>query len=64
MRNLVLFPGTVAPVNIGRRDSIRLLEDTLPASKIVGVIAQRDPANDNPTPDDLYSVGTAAAVLS
>jgi len=63
MRNLVLFPGTVAPLNIGRPDSIRLLEDSLPTSKVVGILAQRDPANENPAPDDLYPVGTAAVVL-
>lgn len=63
LRNLVLFPGTVAPVSVGRKDSIRLLEESLPASKIVGLVAQRDAAKDNPTANDLYPVGTAAVVL-
>jgi ATP-dependent Lon protease len=63
MRNLVLFPGTKAPLNIGRHDSIKLLEETLPSSKVIGIVAQRDAANDNPTAKDLYSVGTAATVL-
>jgi ATP-dependent Lon protease len=63
MRNLVLFPGTVVPLNIGRSDSVRLLEESLPASKIIGVVAQRDATHDKPSPEDLYQVGTAALVL-
>src|SRR5262249_10525468 len=57
------FPGTVAPVSIGRPDSIKLLEESLPQTKIIGLLAQRVAANDNPGPEDLYRVGTAAAVL-
>jgi ATP-dependent Lon protease len=63
IRNLVLFPGTVAPLNIGRSDSIRLLEETLPQSKIIGVMMLRDPAKDNPAPEDLHAVGTTVVVL-
>ena len=63
VRNLVLFPGTVAPVSIGRADSIKLVEESLAQSKVIGVIAQRVPENDNPGPDDLHRVGTAVMVL-
>ena len=63
LRNLVLFPGTVVPLSIGRPDSIKLLEENLPQSKIIGVIAQRAAEKENPGPDDLYHVGTAAKVL-
>jgi ATP-dependent Lon protease len=63
MRNLVLFPGTVAPLSIGRPDSIKLLEESLPQSKVVGVLTQRAADKDNPGPDDLYRVGTATVVL-
>ena len=52
MRNIVLFPGTVAPLNIGRQDSIRLLDETLPTGKIIGIVAQRDPDQDQPAPAD------------
>src|SRR5438034_2010870 len=58
LRNLVLFPGTVVPLSIGRPDSIKLLEENLPQSKIIGVIAQRAAEKENPGPDDLYHVGT------
>lgn len=63
LRNLVLFPGNVAPLNIGRPDSVRLLEESLPASRIVGLVAQRDPDNDRPGREGVYEVGTAALVL-
>jgi ATP-dependent Lon protease len=63
MRNLVLFPGTVAPVSIGRPGSIKLLEDSLPKSKIIGVTAQRNPEQTDPASGDLFGVGTAAIVL-
>ena len=60
LRNLVLFPGIVAPLSIGRPDSVRLLEESLPKTKIIGILSQRVAEKDNPGPDDLYRVGTAA----
>jgi ATP-dependent Lon protease len=63
MRDVVLFPGGVAPLSIGRAESIKLLEESLPKSKVVGVVAQRDPEKENPGPDDLYQIGGAAVVL-
>ncbi len=63
VRGFVIFPGTVAPLNVRRAGSIRLLDDTLPQSKIIGLIAQRDEEKEDPAPQDLYEVGTAALVL-
>jgi ATP-dependent Lon protease len=63
MRNLILFPGTVAPVSVGRPGSLKLIEESLPKSKIVGIVAQRQSEQNDPSPSDLYSVGTAATVL-
>lgn len=63
MRNLVLYPGTVAPVSIGRPGSIKLIEESLPKSKVIGIVAQRNPEQDDPTSADLFQVGTAAVVL-
>src|SRR6266496_6583178 len=53
VRNLVLFPGLVIPLSVGRPDSIKLLEDSLPQSKVIGVIAQRAAETDSPKADDL-----------
>lgn len=63
VRNIVPFPGTVLPLSIGRPESIKLLEESLPQSRIIGVIAQRAADKENPGPDDLYRVGTAGTVL-
>jgi ATP-dependent Lon protease len=63
LRGFVIFPGTVAPLDVHRLSSIKLLDETLPQSKIIGLIAQRDETKEEPGPQDLYEVGTAAIVL-
>src|SRR6266498_1233572 len=63
VRGLVIFPGTIIPLNIQRAASLKLLDDTLPRTKVIGLLTQRDEAKDDPTPQDLYTVGTAALVL-
>src|SRR5213083_605527 len=63
VRGFVVFPGTVVPLNIQRAASLKLLDDTLPRTKVIGLLTQRDEAKEDPTPQDLYSVGTAALVL-
>ena len=63
VRSFVIFPGTVLPLTIGRPASIKLLDETLPQSKIIGLLTQRDENKEEPEPQDLYSVGTAAIVL-
>lgn len=63
MRNLVLFPGTVAPLSIGRPGSIKLIEESLSKTKFIGVVAQRNPEQNDPTSADLFGVGTVATVL-
>jgi ATP-dependent Lon protease len=63
IRGFVVFPGTVIPLNVQRAASLKLLDDTLPRSKVIGLLAQRDETKDDPEPQDLYSIGTAALVL-
>src|SRR5213083_1010650 len=63
VRGLVIFPGTIIPLTIQRAASLKLLDDTLPRTKVIGLLTQRDEAKEDPTPQDLYSVGTAALVL-
>lgn len=63
VRGFVVFPGTVIPLNVQRAASLKLLDDTLPRTKVIGLLAQRDETKDEPAPEDLYSVGTAALVL-
>jgi ATP-dependent Lon protease len=63
VRGLVVFPGTVIPLNIQRPASLKLLEDTLSRTKVIGLLTQRDETKEDPAPQDLYQVGTAALVL-
>jgi ATP-dependent Lon protease len=63
VRSFVVFPGAVAPLNVRRPASIKLLDDTLPQSKIIGLMAQRDESKEDPAPQDLYEIGTAVIVL-
>jgi ATP-dependent Lon protease len=63
VRGFVVFPGTVVPLNIQRAASLKLLDDTLPRTKVIGLLAQRDETKEDPAPGDLYSIGTAALVL-
>jgi ATP-dependent Lon protease len=63
LREIVVFPGTVTPLSVGRAASLKLLEESLPGSKIIGLVTQRDPEVENPAAKDIYSVGTAVVVL-
>ena len=60
VRGFVVFPGTIVPLNIRRPTSIALLDETLPRTKVIGLLTQRDEAKEDPEPPDLYQVGTAA----
>src|SRR6266436_5577698 len=63
LRGFVVFPGTVVPLNVQRAASLKLLDDTLPRTKVIGLLAQRDETKEDPAPLDLYSMGTAVLVL-
>lgn len=64
IRNAVLFPGAVAPFDVGREKSVALVEEIDGLSQpVIAIFAQRDPAIDDPTQADLYPVGVAARVL-
>lgn len=63
VRGFVVFPGTIVPLNVQRAASLKLLDDTLPRTKVIGLVAQRDEAKEDAQAPDLFSVGTAALVL-
>jgi ATP-dependent Lon protease len=63
LRSFVVFPGTILPLTVGRAASIKLLDETLPQTKIIGLLTQRDETKEDPQSQDLYSIGTAAIVL-
>ncbi|MBN1606328.1 MAG: endopeptidase La [Polyangiaceae bacterium] len=64
IRNAVLFPGAVAPFDVGREKSVALVEEIASqGSPVIAIFAQRDPSTDDPGLEDLYPVGCAARVL-
>ena len=63
VRNTVFFPHQFIPLAIGRQKSIKLVDDAIKGNNVIGVIAQRDGALDDPNPVDMYKIGTIARIL-
>ncbi|MGM0704646.1 MAG: endopeptidase La [Bacteroidota bacterium] len=63
LRNTVLFPGVVLPITVGRDTSLQLVREAFEHDRLIGVVAQRESQVEDPTPDDLYDVGTVAEIL-
>ena len=63
LRNTVLFPGVVIPITVGRDKSIRLIQEANKGQKTIGVVAQRNPDIDEPTFEDLFTIGTQAKII-
>ena len=63
LRNSVLFPMSVVPINVGRPRSVRLVEELEVEESLIGVVAQRDSSVLAPSFDDLFTVGTLARVV-
>ena len=63
LRDMVVFPGMVAPLFVGRPKSMQALSEAMSSDKRIFLVSQKDPANDNPTKTDIYNIGTVARVL-
>src|ERR1019366_2964156 len=63
IRNIVVFPGTVMPLNVGRQKSKNLLDEVMPAEKIIGVVTQKNPDAEDPGVADLNTVGVTCMIL-
>lgn len=63
LRNMVLFPTVVMPVTVGRKSSLKLVQNASTGSKKIAVFCQKDPDTENPGLNDLYSVGVLAKVI-
>ncbi|MES2503531.1 MAG: endopeptidase La [Myxococcota bacterium] len=63
LRNSVFFPGAVMPLTIGRNKTIRLIEEATQEKSLLGIVTQRAPEIDDPTSDDLYTIGTVARII-
>ncbi|MDZ7588312.1 MAG: endopeptidase La [Parasphingorhabdus sp.] len=63
LRDIVVFPGMVVPLFVGREKSVVALERAMAADKRIYLVAQLDPAEDDPEADDLYDLGVVATIL-
>ena len=63
LRNTVLFPGVVIPITVGRDKSIKLIKEAYKGNKIIGVVSQKDVSIEDPTFDQLNTVGTVANII-
>jgi len=63
VRNLVLFPGVVLPIAIGRERSLAAAQEAVRTQRRVGLVLQTDPAADDPGPEQLHKVGTVASIV-
>ena len=63
LRDIVVFPGMVVPLFVGREKSVAALEAAMAGEKDIFLLAQLDPGCDDPDRDDLYDIGVVASVL-
>jgi ATP-dependent Lon protease len=63
LRDIVVFPGMIVPLFVGRDKSVVALEKAMAADKEIFLVAQLDPAEDDPGQDDLYTVGVSATIM-
>ncbi len=63
LRDIVVFPHMIVPLFVGREKSVRALEDVMKDDKQILLVTQKNAAQDDPTPADIFSVGTIGTVL-
>jgi ATP-dependent Lon protease len=63
LRNMVMFPGMVVPISVGRERSIAAAQEAVRSERQIGLVLQKDSSIDNPPPDQLYRIGTVASIL-
>ncbi len=63
LRDIVVFPHMIVPLFVGREKSVRALEDVMQEDKKILLVTQKDAAQDDPAPEDLFTVGTIGTIL-
>src|SRR5689334_24467564 len=63
LRDIVVFPHMIVPLFVGREKSVRALEDVMKDDKQILLVAQKNAAQDDPGPADIFTVGTVGTVL-
>src|SRR5882672_2492975 len=62
LSDIVIFPGMVAPLLVETAQSIKLIDDVVAGDRLLGVILQRNAEAENPQPEEMHTVGSAARV--
>ena len=63
LRNAVIYPYLTMPIAVSRPESMKLIEETLAGQKLFGVVTQKSPEIEEPTPEELYAIGTVVKLL-
>jgi ATP-dependent Lon protease len=63
LRDIVVFPGMIVPLFVGREKSVKALEEVMKDDKQILLIAQKNASQDDPGPEDIYEIGTLGTVL-
>src|SRR3954464_14764947 len=64
LRNSVLFPGSIIPIDVGRRKSVRLVDEAISKERpVIGILTQKDARTEDPASGDMFTVGCAARIL-
>ncbi|UJQ94926.1 endopeptidase La [Mariluticola halotolerans] len=63
LRDIVVFPGMIVPLFVGREKSVKALEEVMRDDKHILVVTQKNAQDDDPAPEDIYETGTIASVL-
>ncbi|RLB03147.1 MAG: endopeptidase La [Deltaproteobacteria bacterium] len=63
LRGTVLFPELVLPIMVGRKKSVKLIDDAMEGEKLIGVLTQHNSEIEDPAPDELYTMGVAAQLV-
>jgi ATP-dependent Lon protease len=63
LRGTVLYPDLILPIMVGRKKSVKLIDDSMDSDRIIGIITQKRSEIEDPKENDLYSVGVAALIL-
>ena len=63
LRDIVVFPHMIVPLFVGREKSVRALEDVMKDDKQILLVTQKNASDDDPSADDIYTLGTIGTVL-
>jgi ATP-dependent Lon protease len=62
LRGLVVYPQTAIPLTVGQPRSVKLVDEVVAGDRLIGLVAARNPELETPGPDDIYTIGTLAAI--